>query len=174
MSLPPNPDEPTRRLPPTERVAPPPAYEREVVATASDDYVWREEVIDRLGSLRTAVVLIGILAVAALGVALWALLTQEEEGDARRGASLGQVRDLNDRVDQLEQDLDRTPSRDAVSQLSKSVDSLDERVATLEDSVDAQGSSEQAVADVQGDVQQLSDAIEQLDQRVQAVEASSP
>jgi hypothetical protein len=183
VSLPPDPDEPTRRLPPTHRpdVPPPREYEHEVAVTAGDDYVWREEILDRLNSLRTAVVLVGVLAVAALGVALWALLTQEEESDARRGASVQQVRDLEDRVDELERDIERAPSRDAQSQLSESVESLDERVAAVEDRVEQAGTdggaSEQAVEDLQGDVQQVGDAveqlgdsIEQLDQRVDAVE----
>jgi outer membrane murein-binding lipoprotein Lpp len=188
VSLPPDPDEPTRRLPPTHRPdpLPPREYEREVAVTG-DDLVWREELIDRLNSLRNAVVLLGILAVAALGIALWALLTQEEESDARRGASVDRVRDLEDRVEELEQDVERAPSRDALSQLSENVESLDERVGALEDRVERQGAggaSEQAVEDLQGDVQQvgdaveqLGDAIEQLDQRVGAVEeqqAGSP
>ena len=162
-----DPDEPTRRLPAD---APPPrAYEREVTV-APDDYVWREEVIDRLNSLRTAVVLLGIVAVAALGIALWALLTQEEEGDARRGASVSQVRDLEQRVDNLEQELDNVPSRGAVSQLSDSVDSLDERVSSLEDEGGDASATQQAIEDLQGDIQQLSDSVQQLDERVQAVE----
>jgi ubiquinone biosynthesis protein UbiJ len=152
-------------------------YEREVVAPPPEDYVWREEVIDRLNSLRTAVVLIGILAVAALGVALYALLTQEEEGDARRGASAAEVNNLRDRVEQLEEDLGRVPTRGVVNQLSRSVDSVDERVTKLEDSVSSQASSAQAVESLQGDVQQLSDTVDQLDQRVQTLEqqqASTP
>ena len=179
MSLPPDADEPTRRLPPTRPPDAPP-YEREVAVAANDDYVWREEVVDRLNSLRAAVVLLGILAVAALGVALWALLTQEEESDARRGASAAEVRSLEQRVEDLEQDLDGAASRDEVSQLSDTVEALDERVTTVEDRVEAQGdraSSEQAVEDLQGDVQQLADAVEQLDQRVDEVEeqqATSP
>lgn len=129
--------------------------------------------MDRLDSLRTAVVLLGVVAVAALGIALWALLTQEEESDARRGATVEQVRDLEQRVQELEQDVNRAPSRDALSQLSDTVESLDERVGAVE----RQGSDEQAVEDLQGDVQQLGDtieqlgdAIEQLDERVSAVE----
>jgi predicted nuclease with TOPRIM domain len=177
VSLPPDPDEPTRRLPPTRHPdAPPPAtYEREVAVTTGDDLVWREEIIDRLNSLRAAVVLLGILAVAALGVALWALLGEEEQGDGRRGASPDRVRDLEQRVQELEQDIERAPSRDAVSQLSDTVESLDERVGAIEGQ-DA-GASEQAVEDLQGDVQQLGDAVEQLDQRLAAVEeqqAASP
>jgi chromosome segregation ATPase len=156
-------------------------HEREVAVMADDDLMWREEILDRLNSLRNAVVLLGVLAVAALGIALWALFTQEEESDARRGASAEQVRDLEERLEELEQDIDRAPSRDALSQLSDTVESLDERVAALEDSVERQGgdggASEQAVEELQDDVQQLGDAVEQLgdaveqlDQRLRAVE----
>jgi predicted nucleic acid-binding Zn-ribbon protein len=179
VSRPPDPDEPTRRLPPTHHpdAPPPPAYEREVAVTAEDEFVWREEVIDRLNSLRAAVVLLGILAVAALGIALWALLSEEQEGDGRRGASADRVRDVEERVERLEQDIERAPSRQEVAQLSETVESLDERVAAVEAQGADGGASEQAVEDLQADVQQLgdaveplSDAIEQLDQRVAAVE----
>jgi predicted RNase H-like nuclease (RuvC/YqgF family) len=175
VSRPPDPDEPTRRLPPAQ--PPPLEYEREVAVTARDELIWREEIVDRLNSLRAAVVLLGILAVAALGIALWALLTQEEESDARRGASVEQVRDLEERVEELEQDVERAPSRDALTELSEAVESLDERVGAVEDRVERQGASEQAIEDLQGDVQQIGDAveqlgetIEQLDQRLDAVE----
>jgi predicted RNase H-like nuclease (RuvC/YqgF family) len=175
VSRPPDPDEPTRRLPPA---APPPReYEREVAVPARDELIWREEIVDRLNSLRAAVVLLGIVAVAALGVALWALLTQEEESDARRGASMEQVRDLEERVEDLEQDVEQAPSRDELSQLSENVESLDERVGAVEDRVERQGADEQAVEDLQADVQQLGDAVEQLggtveqlDQRLDSVE----
>lgn len=182
MSQPPDPDEPTRRLPPTHGpYAPPPReHEREVAVTPGDDIVWREEIVDRLDSLRTAVVLLGIVAIAALGIALWALLTQEEEDDARRGASAERVRDLEERVEELEQDIDRAPSRDALSQLSETVESLDERVGAVEDRVERQGAgggTSDQVEDLQRDVQQLGDAVEQLgdaverlDQRMSAVE----
>jgi predicted RNase H-like nuclease (RuvC/YqgF family) len=175
VSRPPDPDEPTRRLPPAQ--PPPGPYEREVAVTAGDDLVWREEVVDRLNSLRAAIVLVGVLAVAALGVGLWALLSQEEEGDARRGASLDQVRDLEERVEELEQDVERAASRDALSQLSETAESLDERVGAVEDRLERQGADEQAVEDLQADVQQLGDAVEQLgdtveqlDRRLDAVE----
>jgi outer membrane murein-binding lipoprotein Lpp len=150
-------------------------HEREVVVMADDDLMWREEILDRLNSLRTAVVLVGILAVVALGIALWARFTQEEESDARRGASAERVRDLEERIEELDQDIERAASRDALSQLSETVESLDERVAALERR--GGGASEQAVEDLQADVQQLVDAVEQLgdtveqlDRRLRAVE----
>jgi hypothetical protein len=100
VSRPVDPDEPTRRLPADAPPRPraPREYEREVVV--ADDYAWREEMLDRLSSLRTAVVLLGVLAVAALGVALYALLTQEEEGDVRRQ---GDIQQLGDAVQQLDE-----------------------------------------------------------------------
>jgi outer membrane murein-binding lipoprotein Lpp len=176
VSRPPDPDEPTRRLPPASPPdAPPPrTYEREVAV--GDDLVWREEILDRLSSLRAAVVMLGIVAVAALGIALWALFTQEEESDAQRGASVERVRELEERVDELEQDVEGAATGDAVSQLSENVESLDERIGALEDRSE-RGASEQAVEDLQGDVQelgdaveQLGDAVEQLDRRVDALE----
>src|SRR5918992_117796 len=61
---------------------------------------------------RDAVGLLAVVAVAALGLALWALLTQEEERDARGGASAERVSDLEDRVDDLESDAEQAPSRE--------------------------------------------------------------
>lgn len=100
MSLPPDPDEPRRRLPPTHPSDVPPSagYEREVAAAPEEELYWREALLDRLRSLRTAVVLLGIVAVAAVGVALWALLSADREGGGGRG-----------RLDELEQQQDGAP-----------------------------------------------------------------
>jgi hypothetical protein len=165
VSLPPDPDEPTRRLPPTPPAEP--LREREVVTTTEPDPAWMREILDRLSSLRTAVALLGILALAALGVGLWALLTQEEEGDARQGASQERVRELEDRVDALENETEDAASQDAIGRLREQQRALDERLKAVEESDSA------AVEDAQADVRQLSegldqvgDSIEQLDQRV--------
>src|SRR5918994_2943954 len=85
LSLPPDPDEPTRRLPPARPAEP--LREREVVTSTGLDPTGTEEILGRLRSLRTAVTMVAVLAVLALGPGVWALLTQEEEGDARQGAS---------------------------------------------------------------------------------------
>ena len=173
MSLPADPDEPTRRLPPTEPAQP--IAEREVVTSRELEPAWLQEVLDRLRSLRTAVGLLGVVAVAALGVALWALLTQEEESDARRGASSERVRDLENRVDDLESRLTDAASGDSVDRLRDAQGRLEERVQAVEDRVG--GPSAGAVEDLQGDVGQLGDAVEQiggtvedLEQRVDEVE----
>ena len=64
-------DDPTRRLPPADPVA----------YGDAEELLFREDVRDRLRSLTTAVVMLAVLAVAALGIAIWALL------DARTAAT---------------------------------------------------------------------------------------
>jgi hypothetical protein len=173
VSLPPDPNEPTRRLPPTEPAQP--IREREVVTGHELEPAWVEEVLDRLRSVRAAVALLGVVAVAALGVALWALVTQEEEGDARRGASSERVGDLEDRVDDLESEMRDAASGDAVDRLRDGQERLGERLRTVEDRAD--GASGAAIDDLQQDMTRLGDAIEDvggtledLEQRVDDLE----
>ena len=162
MSLPTDPDEPTRRLPPVQPAEPLP--EREVVTTEVDP-AWTQEILDRLRSLRTAVALLGVLSLAALGVGLWALLTQEEEGDARRGASQERVRELENRVEALESETEDAASQDAIERLRDQQGQLDERVSAVEDQSDGA-----AVEDVQADVRELSDGLEQVGQSIEQLE----
>ena len=63
-------DDPTRRRHATEPVA----------VTQADELLFREEVRDRLRSLTTAVAFLAVLAVAALGIAIWALLSSQDAG----------------------------------------------------------------------------------------------
>ena len=163
MSVPPDPDDPTRRLPPTEPAQP--LREREVVTSDEVEPVWAQEMRDRLRSLRTAVALLGVLAVAALGVALWSLLSQEEEGDSQRGASQERVRDLDERVEDLESESGDAASRNAVERLRDEQEQLEERLSAVEERPGAP--SRDAVEDLQADVTQLSDAAEQLGQSVE-------
>ena len=170
MSHPQDPDEPTRRLPPTGPAEP--LREREVVTTTEPDPAWVQEILDRLRSLRTGVALVAVLALAALGVGLWALLTQEEENDARRGASQERVSELEDRVDALENDTEDAASQDAVQGVREQQRELEERLSALE-----QQSDDGAAEDVQADLREVADAveqngqaIEQLDQRVSDLE----
>jgi DNA repair exonuclease SbcCD ATPase subunit len=163
VSRPPDPDEPTRRLPPTQPAEP--LREREVVTSTELNPAWIQEILDRLRSLRTAVALLGVLSVAALGVGLWALLTQEEEGDARQGASQERVRELEVRVDALESETEDAASQDAVGQLRDRQRQLEERLSAVEDQSDPA-----AIEDVQADARQLSDGLEQVDQSIQQLE----
>ena len=163
MYLPPESDNPTRRLPPTGPAEP--LREREVVI-AEPDPVWVQEVLGRLRSLRTWVALVGVLALAALGVGLSALLTQEEEADARQSASLERVQELESRVGALESETEDAASEDAIKGLRDQQQALEKRLSAVED----QASDDSGVEDVQADVRQLSDAVDQIGQSIEQLD----
>jgi ElaB/YqjD/DUF883 family membrane-anchored ribosome-binding protein len=156
---------PTRRidpLPPTTGVA----QEREVVT--EEPAVSRAEVLDEVRSLKTATAIIGVVAILALGAALWALLDNgdgDSGGDAR-GASNERVSDLEQRVDRLENDVEDTASDKAVSELRQDVEQLDQRVGKVSQSAGDNSGDEET----QQAIEQLGQNVEQLDQRVDDVE----
>jgi hypothetical protein len=104
------PEEPTRSRPRARPVA----SERTVVRTAPEETLWAE-VLDRLGSLRTGLVVVAVIALAALGVALWALLDDTGDSD-RQDASRVRVERLADRVDRLESQLGEAASGGGVAE----------------------------------------------------------
>ena len=159
-----DPDEPTRRLPPTEpRRAVPDG--RPVVA-GEPEPAWAVAILERLRSLRTAVALVGVLAVAAFGVGLWALLSGEADDDGQRRASAARVAELEDRVDALESDVRDAASGDALVPVRDQQRELEQRLATLEE----QAGDSDALTDVQEDVAQLADSVEQLSQAMEQLE----
>ena len=122
-------DDPTRRLPPT---AP-------VTYADAEELLFREEVRDRLRSLKTTVVLLAVLAVVALGVAIWALLSSQDSSETQ-GASASRVTALEDQVDELSDDVKNAASKDDLQQLSRreqeladKVDDLDKRATQTSD-----------------------------------------
>jgi hypothetical protein len=163
LSLPPDPDEPTRRLPPSRPAEP--LREREVITSTELDAVWTQEILGRLRSLRTAVTLVGVLSVVALGVGVWALLTKEEEGDAQRGASQQRVRELEVRLQALESETDDAASQDAVEQLRGQRRQLEQRLTAVEDQLHGG-----ALEDTRADIRQLSDGLEQVGQSIQQLD----
>ena len=158
------PDEPpTRRIDPY----PPPrgvAHEREVVA--EEPPLTRAVLLDELRSLKTATAIIGVVAILALGAALWALLDNGDQGGDARGASSERVSDLEERVDRLENEVDNAPSEKAVSELRQEQEDLSRRVDRLS----------QRAGDTSGDdqtrqaIEELNQTVEQLDRRVDDVE----
>ena len=172
VSTPPPPEEPTRPLPPA---TPPPArvgVEREVAAPVEDPYR-TELLLDQLRSLRTALAIVGLIAVAALAVAVYAALTKDEVSDAGAGASSQQVADLNDRVDALEADVKTRATKNQVSQLSDDVKALSDKVAKQSESAassDNGGTDEQARSSIDQSVQTLSQDVKDLDRRVRDLE----
>jgi len=151
-------DDPTRRLRPAEPVA----------YTDADELLFREEVRDRLRSLTTSVALLAVLAVAALGVAIWALLSNQDSGGPQ-GASVSRVRALEDRVDALAADVKNAASKDDLQQLNRreqeladKVDALDKQATQTADDLDT----------VTNDVDTLKQDVDDLKTRVDALEQS--
>jgi phage shock protein A len=159
------PDEPpTRRIPPT----PPPGAprEREVVTEAPAEP--RTGLPEELRSLKRALVLVGVIAIAALGVALWALLeSQDDSGDGRSGASSERVSQLEDRVDELESDVEDAASDEAVSRLRDQQEELSTRVDEL--SEQSSGSdAEESVGQLEQQVEELGQRVDDLQQQVES------
>jgi uncharacterized protein HemX len=164
MSTTPPPDRPTERLQPTP---PPPQYERAVeprAPLAADATVLFTRLEDAISSLRTWLVLVAVLAVAALGLGLYAVL-RNDNGTTRGTASVAR---LNDRVDRLSRQVRqlRSASR-GTSALSQRVDALSRQIAALR-SQGANGSSptdtRQAIQDLDKRVGDLSRQVQQLGQ----------
>ena len=126
---------------------------------AEDDTVWRQEVLDRLDRLRTGLFLVALLALVALGVAAYTLVTAEEESDAQAGATRSQVSALDERVDELESQAEDSASKGSVSNLRSDQEDLADRVKALEDQ-----------AEEGGDTQALQQAIDDLSQSVEDLE----
>jgi peptidoglycan hydrolase CwlO-like protein len=154
-------DHPTRRLPPARPVLGEPN-----VAYVSDEAIWREHIHDRLRSLTTAVTLASLVAVAALGVTLWALFA-----DPADDASADRVQRLEQRVDQLEARLTQRPAAEDLVAVRERQQSLDERLQALEDQADEPAEETQAMIEAIESTQQ---AIAQLEERVAELEQSAP
>ena len=80
-SVPPPPDRPTQPLRPSP---PPPRVEERVVERGVDMGAVLAGLEDTIESLRTALMIVGALAVIALGIAIYALLS-DDEGGSRAG-----------------------------------------------------------------------------------------
>jgi hypothetical protein len=161
------PEEPTRRIPRARPIA----TEREVVRTAPEETLWAE-VLDRLGSVRTGLVVVAVLALAALGVALWALLG--DVGDPGRGASRVRVERLADRVDRLESQAGEAASEGGVAAIRRGQRALQRRVQALEATLEESRAAGQDVEETAAAVEALQDSVEALEQRVEVLEQQQP
>jgi septal ring factor EnvC (AmiA/AmiB activator) len=123
----------------------------------------RAALLDELRSLKRALALVGVIAIAALGVALWALLDQQDGGgDGTSGASSERVSRLEDRVDELEGDVEDAASDQSVSRLRQEQEDLAEEVSQL--------SEQSSGSDAQDAVDQLEQQLEDLNGRVDDLE----
>lgn len=189
MTTPPPPDRPTQPLPrsrPAPVAAEPPlgpapvAAEpplgpapvvRERVATpVVDPTVILLRLEDTIDALRTWLVVVGLVAVAALGVALYAVLdddTSSSIGSTRGAASDERVTQIETRVDRLSrqvQDLRSGGSADDTAALANRIDSLEKSVKS-QSGQPATSGTQQAIDelsgridDIAGDVRQLKEA----------------
>jgi outer membrane murein-binding lipoprotein Lpp len=162
------PEEPTRRIPPARPIA----TEREVVRTAPEETLWAE-VLDRLSSVRAGLVVVTVLALAALGVALWAVL--EDPGDQdRQGASPVRVERLADRVDRLESQVGEAASEGGVAAIRDEQRAVQRRVQAVEATVAQSRTAKQDLENMAADVHALEASVEALDQRIEALEQQQP
>jgi peptidoglycan hydrolase CwlO-like protein len=149
-------DDPTRRRHATEPVA----------VTQADELLFREEVRDRLRSLTTAVAFLAVLAIAALGVAIWALLSSQDDGGTS-GASVSRVRALEDRVDRLAADVENAAPQDDLQQLDRRQQELTDKVDGLDEQVTQ---TAEDLENVPQDIETLKQDVDDLQQRVEALE----
>jgi hypothetical protein len=167
MSTTPPPDRPTERLQPT---APPPAYEGRGVAPAVDPNVILLRLEDAIGSLRTGLTIVGVIAIAALAVAAYALVKADDSssGGSRSGlATDSRVSQLEDRVDRLSRQVQTLRSGGGGG--SGDTAALDDRIAALERTVKTLASRPStdptpAIDELSGRLDGLSRDVEQLKQ----------
>jgi outer membrane murein-binding lipoprotein Lpp len=168
MTAPLPPDEPTRRFPPARPVA----TERTVVGTVPEETLWAE-VLDRLGSVRTGLVVVAVIALAALGVALWALLGDTGDPD-RQEASRVRVERLADRVDRLESQVGEAASAGGVAAIRDGQRGLQRRVQALETTVEESRAATQDLEEIAASIGTLQSSVDALEQRLDALELQQP
>lgn len=168
MSLPP--DRPTERLQPQ----PPrqPYVEERVVSPAVDTHAVLLRLEDSIQSLRTGLMIVGVIAVAALGVAIYSLM-RDDGGTSASGANAAsdsRVSQIDDRVDRLSRQLQDLRSdgggEDDATALADRVEALEGTVKELADRP-TPGDATQAV-------QELSDRIDDLAADVEQLQTAQP
>ena len=155
-------DDPTRRLAATRRVI----GDRSVAYVHSDEEFWRQYLHERLRSLTTAVALVAIVAVAALGVGLWSIL-----GDPGDGASTERVSRLEQRVDALDAQLQQRPAADDLAAVRERQEAVEQALRTLERNAERPDEEMAAVIEAVDATQQ---SVAQLEQRIAALEQAAP
>jgi len=163
MSLPP--DRPTERLQPQ----PPPQHvvEERYVGPAADPNAVLLRLEDAVNSLRTGLMIVGVIAVAALGVAIYALMKEEDGGTGSRGglATDSRVSQLDDRIDRLSRQVQDARADagggDAAAELGDRVEALEGTVKELADRP-APGDATQAVQELSDRIDDVTADVEQL------------
>jgi outer membrane murein-binding lipoprotein Lpp len=122
---------------------------------------------DAINSVRSGLMIVGVIAVAALGVAIYALIKDDgkSSSSSARGASSARVSTLEDRVDRLSRQVQAARatanSRGDTSALTSRVDALERSVKTLADRPQP-GDATQAVKELSSRIDDLAADVEQL------------
>lgn len=159
---PPPPDRPTERLQPTP--APAPVYEERVVPGV-DPNVILLRLEDAIASLRTGLMIVGVLAVAALGVAIYALTQADDDdgGGSRSGLATDErVSDLDDRVDRISRQVQGLRSGGDAAGVDDRVSALERTVKQLADRPVAD--PQQAIDELSGRIDDVAQDVEELKQ----------
>ena len=168
MSLPP--DRPTEPLRPAPAPAPrrPVAYEAHEVAPpppAVDVTAVLAHLEDTINSVRTGLMFVGVIAVAALGVAIYSLMKDDDTSSRGGGATSSRVATLDDRVDRLSRQVQSarasSNNSDATSAVADRVDALERSVKTLADRPQP-GDATAAVKELADRIDDLAADVEQL------------
>lgn len=178
-SDPPPPDRPTDRLQPTPPPPPPrapqaPVYEERVVAPAADPSMILLRLEDAVRSLRTGLMVVGVIAVAALGVGIYALMQAGDDaaGGSRSGlASDSRVSQLGDRIDRISRQVQGLRAAGAAGGGAADGE-VAGRVAALEKTV--QTLADRPSTDPQQAIDQLSGRIDDIAQDVKALQQAQP
>lgn len=164
---PPPPDRPTERLRPSP--PPQPVYEERVAPAGADPNAILLRLEDAIGSLRTGLMIVGVLAVAALGVAIYSLTQSDDEGGGSRSglATDSRVSDLDDRVDRISRQVQDLRSGDNAGSEDQGerIEALERTVKTLAD---------RPSADPQQAIDELSGRIDDIAQEVEALKQAQP
>jgi len=161
MSLPP--DRPTERLQPQ----PPrqPYVEEHAVSPGVDVHAVLLRLEDAIQSLRTGLMIVGVIAVAALGVAIYALMKDDgATASSSNAAGDSRVAEIDDRVDRLSrqvQDLRSGSNNDDSAALGDRIEALEKTVKELADRP-APGDATQAVQELSDRIDDVTADVEQL------------
>lgn len=168
---PPPPDRPTEPLRPIRPEPAPVVHERVVAPAGVDTTSMLLALEDAVGALRTWLAIVGLIAVAALGVAIYSLTKDDGNTSSSRAglASDERVSRVDDRVDRLSRQVQslrasRSPSSSSgadTSALSDRIDQIESTLKTLAarpagaDSTQAIKDLSERIDTLQGDVDQL-------------------
>jgi uncharacterized protein YoxC len=123
---------------------------------------------DAVNSLRTGLMAVGVVAVAALGVAIYGLMQDDESSSGSRSglASDSRVSQLDDRVDRISRQVQELRSAGDAGG-----DDVEERVAALEKTV--KSLAERPSTDPQQAIDELSNRIDDVTQDVEALKSQA-